>query len=69
MYSMVIKIATLVNRAVLDEIIIPAPGLINPIVELPVGDPDPIKISVIIKNIFFFVQTFIYFFYIIHYHF
>ena len=34
MHSLVIKIAILVNRAVLDEIIIPAPGLIKPIVEL-----------------------------------
>ena len=38
MYSLVIKIAKLVNRAVLDEIIIPAPGLINPIIELPIAD-------------------------------
>ena len=50
-YSFVIKIALLV----LIEIIIPAPGIIKPIVELPIVDPDPIKISisVIINNIFF----------------
>ena len=53
MYSFVIKIAILVNKAVLDQIILPAPGLINPIVELPFADPDPIKFSVIINNIFF----------------
>ena len=53
MYSFVIKIGILVKRAVLHEIILPAPGLINPIVELPIADPDPIKISVIINNIFF----------------
>ena len=61
MYSLVIKIAILVNKAVLDEIIMPAPGLIRPNVELLISDPDPIKISVII-NITFFLFNFFYFF-------
>ena len=61
MYSFVIKIAILVSRAVLLEIINPAPGLIKPIVELLIADPDPIKISVI-NNIFFFIQISILFF-------
>ena len=52
MYSFVIKVEILVNRAVLDEIIIPAPGLINPIVELPFADPDPIEVSVIMNSFF-----------------
>ena len=56
-----IKIAILVNRALLDEIIIPAPGLINPIVELAIADPDPMKFSVRIKKIFFLFRL-IYFF-------
>ena len=43
MYSLVIKIAILVNRVVLLEIIRPAPGLIKPSVELPIADPDPTK--------------------------
>ena len=55
MYSLVIKIAKLVNKAVLLEIILPAPGLINPNVEVLIADPDPIKISVIINNIFFLI--------------
>ena len=58
---LVIEIAILVNKDVLDEIIIPAPGLIKPIVELPNADPDPIKISVIYNNIFFLFK-FLYFF-------
>ena len=48
-----IKIAILVNKAVLDEIIQPAPGLINPIVEEPIAAALPTSISVIISNIFF----------------
>ena len=44
MYSFVIKIAKLLNRAVLDEINMPTPGLIKPIVELPIVDADPIEI-------------------------
>ena len=53
MYSFVIKIAILVNKAVLLETIIPAPGLINPNVEVLIGDLDPIKLSIIINSIFF----------------
>ena len=48
-YSFVIEIALLV----LIEIIIPAPALIKPIVELPIVHSAPIKTSVIINNIFF----------------
>ena len=48
-----IKIAIPVNRAVLDEITIPAPGLIKAIDELPTVDPARKSISVTIKNIFF----------------
>ena len=61
MYSVVINIAIDVNKAVLDGIILPAPELINPIVELSIADPDPIKISVTINNIFF-LFIFLYFF-------
>ena len=53
LYSLVIKIALLVKRAVLDEIIIPAPGLIKPIVDEPTAEADPTSISVIINNTFF----------------
>ena len=53
MYSLVIKIAILVNRGVLDEITIPAPGLIKAIDELPTADPAPTSISVIININFF----------------
>ena len=61
MYSFVINIAIDVNKAVLDEIIILAPGLIKPILELPIADHNPIKILVII-NITFFLFKFFYFF-------
>ena len=62
MYSLVIKIAIHVNRAVLDEIIIPAPGLINPIVEEPTAEALPTNISVIINNTFFFLLIYISFY-------
>ena len=43
-------------------------GLINDIVEVPIADPDPTKISVIINNTYSYLM--IYFsFYNIHYHF
>ena len=61
------KKAMLVNRAVLLEVIIPAPGLIKPIVEQPTADPVPIKISVII--IFSFYLVIYVSFYNIHYRF
>ena len=53
MYSLVIKIAILVITAVLLEIIIPAPGLIKPIVEELIAEVELIIISVIIIKIFF----------------
>ena len=51
-YSLVIKIAILVNKAV--ELIktIPILGFTNDIVEVPIADPDPINVSVIINNTF-----------------
>ena len=57
MYSIVIKIARPVNKAELLEIKIPAPGLTKPIVELPIAEPVPTSISVIMNNIFF-IQVF-----------
>ena len=63
MYSFVIKIAKLVNRAVLLDIIIPAPGLIKPIVELPTADPAPTSISVMINNSFFLFKNLYFFLY------
>ena len=61
MYSFMIRIAILVNRAVLVEIKILAPGLIKPIVELSIVDPDPIKTSVINNNNFFLFSDFYFF--------
>ena len=61
MYSFVINLAIDVNRAVLLEIIIPARGLIKLIAELPIADPDPIKISVININTFFLFKLFYFF--------
>ena len=52
MYSLVINIAILVNKAVLLEKKMPAPGLINPIVEVPIVEALPTSISVIINNTF-----------------
>ena len=53
MYSLVIKIAILVNRAVLLETIIPTPRLIKLIVDEPTAEAEPIKISVINNNSYF----------------
>ena len=53
MYSFVIKLAIDFNRAVLLELIIPAPGLIKPIVEELIGEADPNIISVRIIITFF----------------
>ena len=51
--SLVIKIAKLVSKAVLLEIILPAPGLIKPIVEKLIVEATPINISsVVINNTF-----------------
>ena len=58
MYSLVIKIATLVNEAVLLELVIPAPGLFKPFVELPIALPVPTSISVIINNAFLLFKDF-----------
>ena len=66
MYSFVINMAILVNKAVEDEITMAAPGLINAIDELPTALPDPTSISVIIKSIFFYLNFYI-FSYNIHY--
>ena len=67
-YSFVIKIAILVNKAVLGEITIQAPGLIRPIVELRIVEALPTNISVINNNSLFYSN-----FYIssdkVHYHF
>ena len=63
MYILVIKIAILVNRAVLLGIIIPAPGLIKSIVEELIVGADPINISVIINNTFFLFNDLYFFFY------
>ena len=52
-YSFVIKIAIDVNKAVEEVNTIPMLGFINDIVEVPIADPDPIKISVTINRIFF----------------
>ena len=53
MYSFVIKITILVNRAVLLDITTPAPVLTNPNVELPTADPAPTSLSRMINNTFF----------------
>ena len=60
--------AILVNKTVLLEKILPAPGLIKPIFEVPIVDTDLIKVSVTF-NITFFLFKFLYFFYNIHYQF
>ena len=61
MYSFMIKVAILVNKAVLLEIIIPTPELIKPHVEQPIADPYPIKFSVIVNNLFFLFSDFYFF--------
>ena len=60
MYSFVIKIARDVSKAVEEVNNVPTLGFINDIVDVEIADPDPIKISAIINNIFF-IQTFILF--------
>ena len=57
-YSLVIKIAILVSKAVLEDIIIPAPGSIKLIAELPIAEPLSTRISVIINNTFFLFKFF-----------
>ena len=68
MYSIVIKIAIPVNEAVEEINTIPMLGLTNDIVEVLTANHDPIKISVIINNIFFLFKI-LYLFYIIRYQF
>ena len=58
MYSLVIKIAILVKKAVEEVNTMPMPRLINDIVEVLTADPDPIKLSVIINNTFFSFKFF-----------
>ena len=52
-YSLVIKIAILINSAVLLEILIPALRFITANVLELIAEADPIKISVLINNTFF----------------
>ena len=61
MYSFVIKIAILVNKAVLDDTTIPTLGLKFDNVEVVIADPDPNNISVIINKTLFLFQL-LYFF-------
>ena len=56
MYSSVIKIAILFIEAVLLDIIVPAPGLIKPVVDEPIAEADPTSFSVITNSIFFLVK-------------
>ena len=58
MYSLVIKRAILIDRALLLEIIIPAPGLIKPNVDEPTAEADPTSISAIKNSIFFFLNSY-----------
>ena len=63
-----IKTAILVNKAVEEVNTIPMLELINDIVEVLLADPDPIKISEIIRR-FFFLLNFYSSSYVIHYQF
>ena len=59
-----INIARDVNKAVEEVSNIPMLGFINDIVDFEIADPDPIRISVIIINIFFLfidLHIFLYF--------
>ena len=58
MYSLVIKIAIVDNKAVEEVKTLPMLGLINDIVDVEIADPDPIKFSVIINNTFFLLILF-----------
>ena len=61
-YSFLNKTAILVNKAVLDDITMPADGLINDRVELVFVEPAPPKISVKFKYVFFVFKLFYFFF-------
>ena len=58
-----IKIARDVNKAVEEVSTIPMLGNINDIVDVEIADPDPIKISVIINEIFFLFNDSYFFLY------
>ena len=55
--------AILVKKAVLDDAMIPTPGFIKPIVEVPIAEPPPTRISVTIKRIFFLFELLYFFLY------
>ena len=57
-----IKIARDVNKAVEKVNTIPMLGFINDIVDAEIAYPDPIKISVIINTIFFYLMIYISFY-------
>ena len=57
-----IKKARDVNKAVEEVNTLPMLGFINEIVEVPIADPDPTNLSVIINNTFFLFKL-LYFFY------
>ena len=61
LYSLVIRLAILVIKVVLDETKIPALGLINPIVEVPTVDALPARILMLIIRIFFYLNFYILF--------
>ena len=61
LYSFVIKLAILLNKAVLDDITMPTDGLNIDKVELVIGEPPPIKISVIINNTLFLFNDLFFF--------
>ena len=58
MYSLVIRTAKLVNKAVLDDITIPTDGLITDKEGLVIVEPPAIKVSVLVNNIFFFLMSY-----------
>ena len=63
-----IKIGRDVNKAVEEVNTIPMLGFIKDIVDVEIADPDPIKISVIINRICFYLKIYVSS-YKIHYHF
>ena len=64
MYSLVIKIATVVRKAVEEVNTVPKLGFINDTVDVEIAHSDPNNILVVIDNIFFSFKIlyFIYFF-------
>ena len=61
MYSFIINIAIDVNKAAVPDTIIPAPGLIKPIVQVLTAEALATSISVVIDNTFFLFKL-LYFF-------